>query len=126
MRYLSSAWLEAAGDALAGDPGLPTATAGIRLTLEQVVHDTPEGTVVWHLVIDDGVRLAVGAAEHADLRFTTSYPIAAAIAAGELAAQRAFICGDLRLGGNLSLLSRHQRALAAVHDVLGDLRKATS
>lgn len=126
MRYLSPAWFAAAGDALAADPGLPTAVAGLRLTLEQVVHDTPEGTVRWSLVIDDGVRLVVGPADEPDLRFTTGYATAAAIAAGELGAQQAFIRGLLRVGGDLTLLTAHQRTLAAIHDVLADVRKATT
>jgi hypothetical protein len=126
VRYLSPAWFEAAGDALAADPGLPTAVAGLQLTLEQVVQDAPEGTVRWHLVIDDGVRLVAGPAEHADLRFTTSYATAAAIASGELAAQLAFIRGELRVGGDLTLLTTHQRTLAAIHDVLAEVRKATT
>jgi hypothetical protein len=125
VRYLSPAWFDAASDALAGDPGLAAATAGIDLTLEQVVTRAPEGTVTWHLVIGDGVRLVPGPAQRPDLRFTTAFPTAAAIAAGELAAPIAFIRGELRVGGDLGLLTTHQRVLAGVHDVLAEVRKAT-
>lgn len=126
MRYLSSEWFQAAGEAIAADAQLPEALAGVRLTVEQVVHDTPDGTVRWHLVIDDGARLVVGPAEHADLRFTASYATAAAIAAGELGAQHAFIQGELQVGGDLNLLPAHQRTFAAVHDVLAGVREATT
>jgi hypothetical protein len=128
VRYLSSEWFDAVGEALADDPGLPTATAGLHLTLQQTVTDAPDapdGETCWHLVLDDGVRLVRGPVEHADLRFTTSYPTAAAIAAGELGAPIAFIRGELRVGGDLTLLTTHQRPLAAVHDVLAELRKVT-
>jgi hypothetical protein len=48
------------------------------------------------------------------------------VAAGELGAQRAFVEGRLQVGGDLSLLITHQRALAAVHDALAPVRAATS
>jgi hypothetical protein len=135
VRYLSPTWFAAVREALAADPGLATATADLHLTLEQVVTRAPEGTgwadgtdstVRWHLDIGDGVRVVAGPADgRPDLRFTTTYPTAAAIAAGELAAPIAFIRGELRVGGDLSLLTTHQRALAAIHDVLAEVRKAT-
>jgi len=61
-----------------------------------------------------------------DLRFTTDYATAAAVAAGDLGAQRAFVEGRLRVGGDLSLLTAHQRAMAAVGDALAAVRAETS
>jgi hypothetical protein len=130
VRYLSPEWFDAARAALAADPGLPAATGGIRLTLQQTVTDAPDapgghGEIGWRLVIDDGgVRLETGPGP-ADIRFTTSYATAARIAAGELGAPTAFIRGDLRVGGDLRLLTTHHRSLAAVHDVLAEVRKDT-
>ena len=134
MRYLSPEWFDAAGAALAADPGLPAATGGLRLTLQQTVTGLPAdvdpavpgGEVTWRLVVDGphGARLERGAGP-ADVRFTTDYATAAAIAAGELGAPTAFIRGDLRVGGDLTLLTTHHRALAAVHDVLAEVRKDT-
>lgn len=128
MRYLSPEWFAAASEALADDPGLAGATAGLRLTLQQTVTDTPggvDGVVRWCLVVEDGVRLVPGPLDDADLRFTTNYAVAAAIATGDLGAPTAFIRGDLTVGGDLTLLTTHQRALAAVHDVLAEVRKDT-
>ena len=127
MRYLSPEWLDAAGDALADSPGLRDAIHDISLTLEQTVVDGPDGTVRWHVVLDHGdARLATGPAERSDLRFETTYRVARAIARGELAAPMAFIAGSLRVGGDLQLLTEHQRLLSAVDDVLVDVRKATT
>lgn len=127
MRYLSPEWFAAASEALADDPGLAEATAGLRLTLQQTVTDAPggDGVVRWCTVVDDGVRLVPGPLDAADLRFTTNYAVAAAIATGDLGAPTAFIRGDLAVGGDLTLLTTHQRALAAVHDVLAEVRKDT-
>jgi hypothetical protein len=122
--------MAAAGRALAGDEDLAAAVAGLRLTIDQVVTGTPDGDIAWRLTLVDGeVRLSpgVGAAEGAaDLRFTTDYPTAAAIAAGEVGAQRAFVEGRLRVGGDLSLLIAHQRALAGVDDALAKVRAETT
>ena len=127
MRYLSPEWLAAAADAIAQDAGLRRATSGITLTLEQTVTDGPEGTLRWYIVLDHGsARLVPGAAPQADLRFTTTWSAACAIARGELAAPTAFMQGSLRVGGDLRLLLGHQQKLAAIDDVLGGLRPITT
>lgn len=126
MRYLSPEWIDAAGRALAADPGIKEATADVRLTLEQVVTDGPNGTVRWHVAVDHGsVELAEGAAPSAGLRFTTSYATAAGIASGALSAQHAFAEGRLRVGGDLSLLVSHHRTLASLDDALAEVRAET-
>jgi SCP-2 sterol transfer family len=126
VQYLSPEWMEAARLAIAGDPSLARATAGIRLTVEHVVVDAPGGTVRWHVTIDDGdVALTVGRAAAPDLRFTTDYATASRIAAGTVGAQRAFVEGRLRVGGDLAALIRHQKALATIDDALAGVRVRT-
>lgn len=119
--------MDAASRAVASDDRLPAALAGVTLAIEQVVEGGPQGTMRWNVVVDDGkVSLAPGPADRADLRFTTSYDTAAQIASGALAAQRAFVEGRLRVGGDLSLLITHQRAVAAIDDVLAPVRADTT
>ena len=126
MHYLSPEWMEAARLAIAGDASLRGATAGVRLTVEHVVTGGPRGTIRWHVVIDDGtVGLAAGQAMEPDLRFTTDYATAAKIAGGELGAQRAFVEGRLRVGGDLRALLRHQKALSTIDDALAGVRART-
>jgi hypothetical protein len=118
--------MEAARLAVAGDASLRGATAGVRLTVEHVVTGGPEGTIRWHVTIDDGeVGLADGPAVAPDLRFTTDYATAAQIATGELGAQRAFVEGRLRVGGDLGMLIRHQKALSTIDDALAGVRART-
>jgi putative sterol carrier protein len=127
VRYLSARWIDAARRAVAADDTLPEALAGVSLTVEQTVEGGPDGTVRWHIAVDDGhVTLAPGPADRPDLRFTAGYRTAARIAAGTLAAQAAFVEGALRVGGDLSLLVTHQRALAAIGDVLAPVRARTT
>ena len=130
MRYLSPEWIDAAGRAVAGDDRLRAAWAGLALVVEQRVTGGPDGDVVWHVAIGpEGVALRPGPADPgrpADLRITTDYTTAAAVASGTVGAQRAFVEGRLRLGGDLTLLMAHQRALAAVHDALAPVRARTT
>jgi SCP-2 sterol transfer family protein len=131
VRYLSDEWFVAADKALADDESLRAPLADVRLSVEQTVTDAPDGvtaggTVSWALVIDRGTaRLVVGPAPDADVRFRTSYRVASDIARGRLGAPAAFLRGDLSVGGDLNLLTTHQRAWAAVDDVLAEVRRAT-
>jgi SCP-2 sterol transfer family len=131
--------MAAARRSVAGADRLGDAAAGIRLTIEHVATDVPvrpwtrgtpgplEGTVRWHITIEGRrVELAGGPAPQPDLRFTANYATAAAIARGELSAQRAFAEGRLRVGGDLSLLVRHQQALATVNDAMAWVRAETT
>jgi hypothetical protein len=127
VRYLSSEWMDAAARALAADDSLRTALADLSLTVEQVVTGGPDGTVQWHITVDRGdVTLRRGPADDPDLRFATSYDTAARVASGLLGAQRAFVEGQLRVGGDLSLLITHQRAVASIDDALAELRARTT
>jgi SCP-2 sterol transfer family len=118
--------MEAARLAIARDASLARATAGVRLTVEHVVVDGPGGITRWHVRIDDGdVALSAGPAEDPDLRFTTDYVTASRIAAGTLGAQRAFVEGRLRVGGDLAALIRHHKALATIDDALAGVRVRT-
>jgi predicted lipid carrier protein YhbT len=137
VRYLSAEWIDAAARALAADTALKEATADVALTLEQRVTGVPhasEGSdgsddeVRWHVAVDHGaVTLAAGPAPASfDVRFTTDYATAAAIAQGRLGAQQAFAEGRLRVGGDVTALGRHHRAFAAVDDGLAGVRAETT
>ena len=133
MRYLSPEWMAAADRALANDDDLRAATSELTLTIEQVVTGAPGvpdgGTVRWQVTIDHGrvalVDRPTGGAG-ADLRFSADHSTAAQIASGELAAQRAFVEGRLRVGGDLSLLTRYQRVFATIDDTLAKVRTETT
>jgi len=128
VQYLSPEWMAAAGRALAADAELGAATAGLDLTICQTVTGGPHGDVTWHVTLGEGVvRLVPGPPEEpATVRFSTDYATATAVATGELAAQRAFVEGRLRVGGDLSQLITHHRTLAAVDDALVAVRATTT
>lgn len=127
VRYLSPEWIDAAGAALAAAGTLGADLADVTLTVSQVVEDGPDGVAAWNITIENGrATLAPGAVDDADVRFSTDYRTAAQIASGALAAQRAFVEGRLRVGGDLSLLITHQRAVARVDDALAPVRAMTT
>jgi hypothetical protein len=130
VRYLSTEWRDAVRRALTADTALKAATADVSLTIEHVVTGGPDGDVTWHVRLDGGtaelVDGPVGGVGGPDVRFTTTYETAAAVASGRLAAQRAFAEGRLRVGGDLRALTRWQRTFAALDDVLAGVRADTA
>lgn len=123
VQYLSPAWLTAAAELVAADPGLAGAAEALRLVVEYTVADTPEGDITYHIrFADAAATLAQGPAADADVRFRCDHPTALAVARGELGAQRAFMEGRLRIGGDVRAIVAAQEVLSAVGDVLAPIR----
>ena len=124
--YLSDAWLAELHEVAAASDVLARASAGRHLVIEQAVVDG-ERTVRWHVVLDDG-RVAVrpGPAEEPTVRFTVRRDVAEGITRGAESAQRAFMRGDLRVGGDTAALVEHAEALAAIDDAFAPVRATTT
>jgi hypothetical protein len=126
VEYLSPAWLDAAAALVAADPGLAAAARAHRLVVEYTVEapaGSPDGAVTYHLRLADGAAaLVVGGAPDADVRFRCDRTTAAAVATGALGAQRAFMEGRLRIGGDVRTIVEAQAALAGLTDVLAAIR----
>ncbi|MDP9335284.1 MAG: SCP2 sterol-binding domain-containing protein, partial [Actinomycetota bacterium] len=104
--FLSETWLEELDRAVRDSVSV---SALAPIVIEQVVVDVPgRGEVRYRLRVDgDGARVTGGgAAEPADLRLTTDYATAVAIAVGRENAQIALAHGRLRLGGDVDTLIR--------------------
>jgi putative sterol carrier protein len=99
------------------------------VVIEQVVRAVPgRGEVRYHFRVDAGGACVVEGAppESADVRLTTDYDTATAIALGKENAQSALAQGRLRLGGDIDTLVRGAAALAALDDATAALRAATT
>lgn len=99
------------------------------IVIEQVVHDVPgRGEVRYRLRVDaDGASVVEGAAiERPDVRLTTDYETAVAIAVGRENAQIALSRGRLRLGGDVDALVRGAAALGTLDDATAALRDDTT
>jgi len=118
--YLSDAWLAEADAAVAELDPIPD-----DLAVGVAVVGGPRGDRSYRLILGPD-RVGVSPeAEPAGVRMTVEWGEAVAIANGRSSAQRAFLDGRLRLGGDISLLLGHQDALAAIDDRLGGLRDST-
>lgn len=120
LLYLSDPWLTEADAALSGLVPVPDeVTVGISVT------GGPQGDRRYRLILGpDRVGVDPGP-EPAGVTMTMAWPDAVAIAKGRASAQRAFLDGRLRLGGNTLLLLGHQDALAEIDDRLVTLRSHT-
>lgn len=118
--YLSEAWLDRADEALADLAPIAEALAvGIEVT------GGPRGDRAYRLLLGPD-RVGVSSEpEPAGVRMSLAWTVAVAIAQGRSSAQRAFLDGQLRLGGDVALLLGHQDALGAIDDRLADLRQVT-
>lgn len=120
LPYLSDAWLTQADDALAD---LTPIEEPLAVGIEVV--GGPRGDRAYRLLLGPD-RVGVSAEpEPAGVRMALSWEYAVAIAQGRSSAQRAFLDGQLQLGGDISLLLGHQDALAAIDDRLAELRQTT-
>jgi len=119
IRYLSPAWLTEADRLL---EGLTPVTKPVIIAME--VTDGPHGDRRYRMVLGPD-RVGLDDQEDGGVRMTMAWNVAVAIATGQASAQRAFLDGDLQLGGDTSLLLGHQQELAAIEDRLQPLRAVT-
>ncbi len=135
VRFLSPDWLDALDRAVVGDEALAAATAGLSLTVEQRITPSPgpvgvEAEIVpdvddfvFHVAFDHGtVRVRPGPVPgEPTVTFSQDEATARGIAAGTASAQRSFMTGHLRVGGDLRVLLDHQAVLAGLHDVFASV-----
>jgi hypothetical protein len=125
--FLSPEWLRDLDAAVRDAPDL---SALGPIEIEQVVTGVPRrGEVRYRVVVDgDGARvLEPEESRHAaDVRLTTDYATAVAIAGAKENAQAALADGRLRLGGNVDALVRRGSAFAALGDATAALRDVTT
>jgi hypothetical protein len=130
VEYLSPEWLAAAANLVAADPTLAAAAEAHDLVVEYLVEQPDEHAadpVVYHLRLSGGAAALVARpAPEADVRFRCDHATALAIAKGALGAQRAFMEGRLRIGGDVRAIVAAQEVFAAVGDVLAPLRPSAA
>jgi putative sterol carrier protein len=124
--FLSADWIDAL-DAVAQVATLPEATAGVALTVEQVVRDAPDGEARYHLRLEGGhARVHRGPAEAPDVRLFTDYDAAVRLQRGEITAQEALAAGRLKVQGQFHRLREASDSLATLEDLFGPVRAETT
>jgi hypothetical protein len=126
IAYLSDAWIDALDAALVASSTVVTLAP---LVLEQVVENTPRGEVRYRLVVDaDGAHARRSHRDETapDLRITTDYATAVAIAQGRENAQTALAGGRLRIGGDIEVLTARSEVWNGLDDATASVRAQTS
>ena len=119
VQFLSPEWVQALDEA-ASESDID----GIGLDGLVVAYDV-EGFGYRFTFGSEGVRVTEGATPDATVTIRLDRSTAAAIARGELSAQRAFMTGRLRIGGDATALVRAHSVVAALPDLFAAVRPET-
>ncbi len=126
VRYLSLAWIRELTREVAESDALTELAVEHSVGVTQVVTDGPEGDVVYHLQVGDGVAaFGAGPADPEDVRMQQQWETAVAVATGELNAQEAFITGRILLFGDQRALLRSQPVFGALDSIFSTVRERT-
>jgi putative sterol carrier protein len=126
VRYLSLSWLEALTQAIADRAAVAAVPIDQPIGVTQVVTKGPEGTIVYHLQVDnDGVRFGPGPADPEDVRFEQKWKTAVGVATGKLPAPEAFLKGLIRLSGDRDKLIAAQPVMASLEPIFATVREQT-
>ena len=127
IRYLSLDWINALSDEVAASEQLRALAEHHQINVTQVVTNGPEGDVMYHLEVNDGVAsFGAGAAEPEDVRMQQEWSTAVAVATGALNAQEAFIGGQILLFGDQQKLLESQPVFGALDAVFASVRDRTT
>ena len=126
IRYLSLEWLDTLTAEVQASTELQALADDHQIGVTQVVTDGPEGTVIYHLQVGDGVaRFGGGQAFPEDVRMEQTWETATGVATGSLNAQEAFIKGRILLTGSQQKLMDSQPVFAALDTVFRSVRERT-
>ena len=127
VAFLSPEWIAALDAAARSDGRLAELTGELALIVEHEVHRGPDEVVRFHVELSHGtVRVRAGAAPAATVRFSQDAATAWEVASGRGSAQRAFMTGRLRVGGDLRVLLDHADVLGQLHDAFAAVRAETT
>jgi len=126
IRYLSLEWLDALTAEVAASAELQRLAGEHTIGVTQAVTGGPEGTVVYHLQVADGVAsFGAGGAFPEDVRMEQTWDTAVGVATGTLNAQEAFIKGRILLTGSQQKLMDAQPVFGALDAVFAAVRERT-
>ena len=124
VTYLSDAWLDAADAAVADLAPLP-----VELRVGYSVLAAPPEAAIGgdHTLVLGPDRVSVTAGlDRPTVTLTMTWELAVRIAQGATSAQRAFLDGLITLEGRPDALLGHQGQLAAIDDLLVEVRARTT
>ncbi|MEY3656106.1 MAG: hypothetical protein RL114_464 [Actinomycetota bacterium] len=126
MRYLSLEWMEAMQANVAASESLTQLASTNRIGVTQVVTDGPEGTVVYHLQVGDGVaEFGPGPASDEQVRMEQSWQTAVDVATETVPAQEVFMKGLVKISGDPQSIMDNVAVFAALDTAFAAVRGVT-
>ena len=126
MRYLSLEWMETMQAHVAASESLTQLASTNSIGVTQVVTDGPEGNVVYHLQVGDGVaEFGPGPAANEDVRMEQSWQSSVDVATGVVPAQEVFMKGLVKISGDPQSIIDNVAVLAALSAVFGAVGSTT-
>jgi hypothetical protein len=124
--YLSLAWIRELSREVSESETMRELSRRHQIGVTQVVTDTPEGDVTYHLQVGDGhAAFGAGGAEPEHVKMQQDWLTAVAVATGELNAQEAFVTGRILLFGDRESLMGAQEVFAALDGIFASVRSRT-
>ena len=126
MRYLSLEWLEAMQAQVAASESLTQLANTNSIGVTQVVTDGPEGTIVYHLQVGDGVAVfGPGPASDEHVRMEQSWQTAVDVATETVPAQEVFMKGLVKISGDPQSIMDNVAVFAALDTAFAAVRGIT-
>jgi len=126
MRYLSLEWIESMQSEVAASESLAALAHTHTIGVTQVITDGPEGTVLYHLQVGDGVAsFGPGAAPQEHVRMEQTWDTAVSVATEQAPAQEFFIKGLIRVSGDPQRLIDCAPVFGALDSVFSAVRNNT-
>lgn len=127
MRYLSLEWIEAMQHHVATSESMTALAESHSIGVTQVVTDGPEGNVLYHLQVGNGVAaFGPGPAPDEHVRMEQSWETAVGVATETIPAQEVFIKGLVRVTGDTQRLVENVAVFAALDAAFAAVRGITT
>lgn len=120
MKYLSDEWIDAANTAVKAMPATTEAVA-----IGYVITAGEGDDRSYSIVLGPDTVAVVSGVDSAGVVMTMDVELATAIAKGESSAQRAFLDGRIRLGGDARVLLGNRESMTEIDTRLAKLRNIT-
>jgi hypothetical protein len=126
MRYLSLEWMEVMQANVAASESLTQLASTNRIGVTQVVTDGPEGTIVYHLQVGDGVaEFGPGPASDENVRMEQAWQTAVDVATETVPAQEVFMKGLVKISGDPQSIMDNVAVFAALDTAFAAVRGIT-
>jgi hypothetical protein len=127
MRYLSLDWIDAMQTRVAASESLQSLAGTLSIGVTQVVTDGPEGTVVYHLQVGNGIAsFGAGPAPDEHVRMEQSWHTAVDVATERVPAQEVFIKGHITVTGQTTRLIECAPVFSALDAAFTHVRELTT